>query len=540
MRSAIAIATLASLALPSALGGSSSFAQEPAASARCDILSFASANVDGAAIRSVDVVTAGGFTPSSGPAAGFQDLPAFCRVSASTSSGKASLINFELWVPQRWNGKLVATGNGGYSNVPSFRDMAYALSQGYAAVGGDTGHQTPTPDDLLWGVDRPEQIADWGTRSIHAIVAPAKRIVAVLRNKAPARAYFYGCSTGGHQAYAQIQRYPKDLDGVIAGAPGNNRIRLNVGFLWQYLANHDRSGGSTPIVPASKLPMITRAIVAKCDALDGVADGIVDDPRSCEFDPAALTCASSDGPDCLTAAQVSAMKRMYEGARNPRTGEQIYPGWPKSSEALTTSSAGQPAAGWQQYWGGAEPARAAFWRHWIFADPKWDWWTFDFDRGVALADRKVGALIDQTDPNIGAFKSRGGKAIVYQGWQDPVTSALDTIAYYEKVRARQGSQRETDRFFRLFLVPGMGHCAGGPGATNFGNTASPSPIVDANHDLLAALDAWVERGVAPSRLIASRVVDGATVRTRPLCPYPQKAVYRGTGSTEDESSFACR
>jgi feruloyl esterase len=272
--------------------------------------------------------------------------------------------------------------------------------------------------------------------------------------------------------------------------------------------------------------MITGAIVAACDPNDGVTDGVVDDPRSCRFDPAALQCKAGDDPGCLTSEQVGALDKMYAGAKNPRTGEQIYPGWPKSSEALTVSANGSPQSGWQQYWGASEPTRVNFWRHWVFANPSWDWWSFDFDRDLAEADEKVGRLVDQVNPDLGAFKARGGKAIVYQGWQDPVVNAIDTIAYYERVRARQGSQQEIDRFFRLFMVPGMGHCSGGTGATNF--------------DALAALDGWVEKGVPPDRIIASRVVDGATVRTRPLCPYPQRAVYLGTGSTDDQANFACR
>jgi feruloyl esterase len=220
---------------------------------------------------------------------------------------------------------------------------------------------------------------------------------------------------------------------------------------------------------------------------------------------------------------------MYAGATNPRTHEQIYPGWPKGSEA-----------GWQQYWGTTEPARVNFWRYWVFDNPNWDPWTFDFDRDLAHADAKVGKMIDQVNPDLTAFRRHGGRAIVYQGWQDPVVSALDTVGYYERLRGRTGSQADTDRFFRLFMVPGMSHCAGGSGTTSFGNQNAPSPLVDAEHDMLSALDAWVERGTPPDRIIASRVVNGSTVRTRPLCPYPRRAVYVGTGSADDAANFVCR
>jgi len=464
-----------------------------------------------------------------------------CRIHATTKPTRESLITFEVWLPTAWNGKVVVTGNGGYSNALNYRDMSLAVSLGFAAVGGDTGHQTPTPDDLLWGVGSVERITDWGSRSIHAITAAARPIIETFAGKAPRRSYYYGCSTGGHQGYAEIQRYPEDFDGVIAGAPAANRVRLNAAFLWQFLANHRREGDGALIIPASKLPAITKAVVSACDANDGVTDGVVDDPRSCTWSPLTMACpAGTDNATCLTPPQMEALTRMYAGARNPRTGEQIYPGWPKSSEALTASPEGMPASGWQQYWGTTEPARSAFWRLWVFGDPKWSSWSFDFDRDLARADETVGRLIDHVNPDISAFKARGGKAIVYHGWQDPVVNPIDTIAYFEKVKARQGSQAQIDAFFRLFLVPGMGHCSGGTGTTSFGNQNAPSPIVDAEHDLLSALDAWVEKGAAPDRIIASRVLNGTTVRTRPLCPYPSKAVYSGSGSTDSAASFVCR
>ena len=207
---------------------------------------------------------------------------------------------------------------------------------------------------------------------------------------------------------------------------------------------------------------------------------------------------------------------------------------------MTVGASGAAASGWPGYWGTTEPTRVNFWRFWVFDNPQWNWWTFDFDRDLAAADAKIGAMVDQVNPDISAFKRRGGKAIVYQGWQDPVVNAIDTIAYYEKVRAQQGSRAETDSFFRLFLVPGMGHCSGGPGTVNFGNPNAPSPVVDAEHDLLASIDNWVEKSVAPAQIIASRVDNGVTVRTRPLCPYPTRATYTGSGSTDDARNFACR
>lgn len=504
----------------------------------CSAASLAELRLEGARVVSVTPVPAGGFTPEGSPRP-IPGLPAFCRVQGVATPTPASRIHFELWLPAAgWNEKLVVTGNGGYSPAIGYGDMAMALRAGYAALGGDTGHQTANPNDLSFGVGNPDAIIDWGSRSIHAITGPGKAILAALQGRAARLAYFVGCSTGGHQAYAEMQRYPDDFDGVIAGAPGNDRVRLNAGFLWQFLANRER-GSPELILPPGKLPLVTAAVVRACDADDGVRDGVVDEPRTCAFDPSTLRCAAGEAADCLTDRQLAALSRMHAGARNPRTGVQVYPGWPKSSEALTVSATGAPLVGWHQYWGTAEPARADFWRLWVFEDPRWDPWGFDFDRDLATADARVGTLVDQVSPDLAAFRTRGGKAIVYQGWQDPVVNALGTIEYYDSVRARQGSQEATDEFFRLFMVPGMGHCSGGPGATSFGN-AGPPPVVDPEHDLLSALDRWVEQGIAPDRIIASRVENGATVRTRLLCTYPRRAVYRGAGSTDEAESFVCR
>jgi feruloyl esterase len=503
--------------------------------------SLAELALQNAAIDSVESVAAGTFTPPGSQAA--LEVPEFCRVTAHATPTNDSLINFEVWIPagERWHGKLVVVGNGGYSPAIGYANMAGALERGYAAVGGDTGHQSSDPNDMLWAVGHPEKIVDWGTRSIHAITAASKSLLADFRGSPVDRSYFYGCSTGGHQGYAEVQRYADDFDGVIAGAPGNNRVRLNAGFMWQFLANHRPNDNTTQIIPASKLPMITEAVVAACDGNDGVVDGVIDDPRSCDFNPAVLQCTGADGADCLTGEQLAALNRMYEGARNPRTGEVVYPGWPKGSEALSVTAEGRIASGWNQYWGTDEPTRADFWRYWVFNDPQWNWWDFDFDQDLAFADAKVGAMVDQNDSDIADFKARGGKLIAFNGWQDPVVNAVDTIAYYDQVKALQGSQEETDRFFRLFMVPGMGHCSGGPGATNFGNSlSSPPPTIDPAHDLLEALDHWVENGVAPERIVASRVENDTVTMTRPLCPYPRRAVYNGTGSTNDAVNFRCQ
>jgi feruloyl esterase len=498
----------------------------------CETGSFAALRLDQASVVSATSIPAGTYTPAGSGA--LTNLPAFCRVQAKATPTSDSLINFELWVPagSAWNGKMVTTGNGGYSPALSYRDMAYAMRQGYAVVGGDTGHQSADPNEMFWGVGHPEKIADWGSRSIHAITVPAKKLITELSARSASKAYYYGCSTGGHQGYAEMQRYPEDFDGVIAGAPGNNRTRLNVEFLHRFLSNRIANSNSQLILTPAKAALITQRAVAACDALDGVTDGVMEDPRACtpdRFGIDAMQCTGADAADCLTADQVAAAKKIYAGPKNPRTGVQLYPGLPVGTES-----------GWPAYWGGAEPVRADYWRLWAFENPQWNWWTFDYDRDVTFTEAKLGPLVDQTSADLSAFKARGGKAIVYQGWQDPVVNAVDTIAYVERVKTAQGSQAATDDFLRLFLVPGMGHCSGGAGATTFGNNGTAPPVVDADRDILSALDRWVSSGTAPDRIVASRVEGNATVRTRPLCAYPKKAVYKGSGSTDDAANFSCQ
>ncbi len=526
----------AALAVLAACGGSddNDDGGTPVATPKsCETSALAAVQLSGATVTGATPVAAGSYTPP-GSSAAIANLPAFCRITGEATPSSDSLVKFEVWVPEgaAWNGKMVVTGNGGYSPALSTNDMAYAMRQGYAVVGGDTGHQSSDPNEMFWGVGHPEKIRDWGTRSIHAITAPSRALIAGLSAKEPSRAYYYGCSTGGHQGYAEMQRYPDDFDGVIAGAPGNNRTRLNVEFLHRYLSNRATGTSGPVILTAAKANLITQKAIAACDALDGVTDGVMENPLACtadKFNVASLQCTGADAADCLTADQVAVAQKIYAGPKNARTGAPIYPGYPVGSES-----------GWPGYWGGAEPVRADYWRLWVFDNPQWNWWSFDYDRDLAYADAKISPLVDQTSADLSAFKAAGGKAIVFQGWQDAVVNPVDTIAYAERVKTAQGSQAELDKFYRLFLVPGMGHCGGGSGATTVGNSGGQAPNASASNDLLMALDRWVEQGTAPDSIVAARVTGGAVVRTRPLCSYPKTAVYQGSGSTDDAASFRCQ
>jgi feruloyl esterase len=424
-------------------------------------------------------------------------------------------------------------GNGGYSSALPYAEMAAHLQAGYAVVGTDTGHTGEGPD---FGLNRPEAIIDWGYRAVHTTIVNAKRVVAEFYGRNARFSYFQGCSTGGHQALMEAQRFPEDFDGIVAGAPGNNRTHLNAGFLWQFVQNQVRGGQPRQIVPARKLAMLGTAAYAACRKQNGAdagglaSDPFLNDPLSCSVDPAALLCAGAETDECLTAAQVAVVKRMYDGAVNPRTGARIFFGWPAGSEA-----------GWSQYWADpqnpAEPARADFWRYWAFKDPQWNWQRFDFDSDMKRADDQLAGTINAMDAKLDKFRKKGGKLIQYHGMADPVTPYADSITYQQRVLMDQlqsrgfayleDATRATGEFYRLFLAPGMGHCGGGPGAV-------PS-------DLEPAIEKWAERNEAPAFLLGVRNAGGVAGKgfTRPLCPYPQVARHNGSGAPDDAASFSC-
>jgi feruloyl esterase len=459
-------------------------------------------------VVSAEEIPAGPYAPAGSRAQ--LKLPAFCRIQAVSRPVADSEIHFEIWLPApaAWNGKFEGTGNGGFSSDKAYTTMAAALNRGYATAGSDTGHEG---GDLNFGVGHPEKVADWSYRAVHVMTDTAKLVVRDYYLRQPQHSYFVGCSTGGHQALSEAQRYPADYDGIVAGDPGNNRIRLIVGFLWSWEAIH--KDAATPL-PVAKLPMITKAAIEACDALDGLKDGIIDDPRRCKFDPAVLMCKNGDSANCLTAPEVDSVRKVYAGAKNPRTGERLFAGWPRGTEK-----------GWDTYF--VEPTEARrneFWRLWVFNDPAWDWRTFDFDRDVAYADSKM-AMVNANDVDLKPFKARNGKLVMYHGWSDGDVPPEDGVRYYEAVQHAMGGPEKTTDFFRLFMVPGMAHCAGGPGPNTF--------------DAVGALDKWVETGKPPEKIVASHVTNGATDRTRPLCPYPQVARWKGAGSTDDATNFAC-
>jgi len=445
-------------------------------------------------------------------------LPSFCRVEATARPTTDSEIKFEVWIPpaDAWNGKLEGVGNGGYSGAIGYASMAAGLRRGYAVVSTDTGH---AGDDMKFGQGHPEKVIDWAYRSIHVMTDAAKLIVRDAQGRFADRAYFVGCSSGGHQALSEAQRYPEDYDGIVAGDPAHNRIRQTFGFLYSWVATHTADG--KPIIPLNKLQLLTKSAVDACDALDGLKDGIIDDPRRCHFDPAKLTCKSGDEATCLTPAQVAATRKMYDGLKNPRTGEQLFAGWPRGSEGFGDNA----IQSWRQYViDPAEPMRVGFFRYFLFHDPNWDYRTVDYDRDLAYAEQKM-PFMSAVEKDLTPFRKHGGKLVMYTGWSDPVVPPQDTVAYYDAVVKANGGLDKTREFYRFFLAPGMGHCGGGPGPNQF--------------DALGALEMWVEKATPPEKLTASHITNGKVDRTRPLCAYPQVARYKGPGSADDAASFAC-
>jgi feruloyl esterase len=461
------------------------------AAASCDAL--VGLRLDKVTLLAADAVPAGDFQPPAafGPPPRALPLPSHCRVRAVATPVPGSRIGFELWLPEQdWNGRLKMFGNGGYSSALPYAQLAAGVSAGYAVTATDTGHQGEDPD---FAVGLPEAIADWGHRAVHVSVVHARALLRAYYGKPAARAYFEGCSTGGHQALMSAQRYPNDFDGIIAGAPGNNRTRLNIGFLWQFAVNR-RPGSSEPVLTAAKLPLLAGAALAQCGNAAERARGYLENPFDCRVDVSKLQCRAGEGPDCLGAEQVGVAEKMYGGARNPRTGAQLYPPWLPGSEP-----------GWAAYWADPrnprQPARASFFRFWAFHDAAWDWRSFDFDRSMARIDPGLARKIDAVDPDLSRFSRAGGKIILYHGLADPVVSPWDTRRYFDAVERHAGGRAS---FARLFFAPGMSHCGGGPG-----------PNMIAAQD---AIEQWVEDGVAPDGLPVRRM--GASEPAGRLCPYP--------------------
>jgi feruloyl esterase len=476
----------------------------PAFAATCD--SLASLSLSDTRITSAQVVAAGAFTlPNGGRGAIYKTLPEFCRVTATLTPSSDSDIKVEVWLPSNgWNHKFQAVGNGGWAGVISYGALAEGIRNGYATASTDTGHSTPGGDFAL---GHPEKLIDFSWRSEHEMTVKGKAITQAFYGDTAQRSYWNGCSTGGRQALKEAQMFPADFDGIIAGAPGNRNLMA----LW---VAHAVLKDPASFVPKEKYPLVHKAVLEACDATDGLKDGLIEDPTRCKFDPGVLLCKGADGPECLTAAQVEGIRKIYTPARN-HSGKDLFGPLAPGSEL-----------GWTVMAGGPEPYSAAVdqLKFVVFKDASWDWRAFDFNKDVARFEKPENLIMNATDPDIKKFFAHGGKLLIYQGWNDQNVSPYNTVAYFKGVQAKLGAAKVADNI-RLFMMPGMAHCSGGEGPNTF--------------DKVGTLDHWVEDGKAPDRIVAAHSSNGQVDRTRPLCPYPQVAKYKGSGSIDDAANFVC-
>ena len=488
-------------------------------------------------------VAAGTFTP---PAAVtpwmaaspsfYKQLPTFCRVTAEAKPTTDSDIKIEVWMPASgWNGKFRGQGNGGFAGEIDHRSLGLAILQGYASAATDTGHAADG-GDATWALGHPEKIIDFAYRAIHEMTLVGKAAVNAFYGDGPKHSYFANCSNGGRQALMEAQRYPADYDGILAGAPANYWTHLLTGALWDAQAT---TLDPDSYIPSSKIPAIAQAVLAACDAKDGVKDGIVNDPRQCHFDPSTMLCKEGNSDSCLTQPQVTALKKLYEGAHNSQ-GKEIFPGFVPGGEDGEGS--------WPLWITGDGPGKAllfafdyGYFADMVYGKKDWDYKKANIDDAVAASDKAYAGVLNATETNMKAFQARGGKLIIYHGWSDSAISPLNSINYYKSVVEKMGKP-EADSFLRLYMVPGMQHCGGGPGPDVFGEYGISS-VNDPQHNLYLALEEWVEKGNAPSTVIASKMEGqgpAAKVKmTRPLCVYPLEAKYKGTGDTNDAANFAC-
>jgi hypothetical protein len=446
----------------------------------------------------------------------------YCRVMGTARPTADSDIRFEVAIPEgaAWNGRYLQVGNGGFAGTIYESSLLKFLAMGYAVAGTDDGHQSRNGTDASWALGHREKVIDFGYRALKETTDAAKAIIRAHEGTGPKFSYFQGCSDGGREALMEAQRFPADFDGIVAGDPANYWTHLMIDAAWNVQA---LTATSASYIPPSKLNALEAAVAKQC----GDADGLVEDPLECKFDPALIRCDGADGSDCLTDAQIAATRKIYGGAHNPRTGEQILAGFSPGGE--------NKAQGWGPWQIGSPPKGADsleyafasnFFRFVVFGEANFDIRTLDFDGDVAMTDAKFANVFNSDSPDLTAFRDRGGKLIQYHGWADPAIPPLVSVNYHHAVQSKMG---DTGGFYRLFMAPGMFHCGGGPGP----NELATQP----------AIAAWVEQGKAPANIIATKYQNDNSalpaLRTRPLCPFPAKARWDGKGDRNKAESFRC-
>jgi feruloyl esterase len=492
---------------------------------------LATLTIPNTTITAAQSIPAGTYTPPGGQP--IPNLPAFCRVAATIKPTVDSNINVEMWLPPLgvWNQRFLGTGNGAFGGAIVYSALASGLTQNFAVINTDMGTfpaATAPNAGYQIAVGNPDMQVDWGWRSTRLMTIVGKQIARAFYGQEAKRSYFDGCSTGGHQALSEAQKFPHDYDGIYAGSPGNDRIPLHTYFLFEdwIPAVHP-----TMSVAPNLTTLVKTTALKTCVGKDGglPTDSFLTDPRVCKFDPAVLQCTAEGQSNCLTPDQVKAVRESVAGPHNPRTGELIYPGWEHGTEGdiftLATPSTATTAA-----------ADGIF--RWVFG-ANWNFQTFNFDSDMAKVTDAVGTIINSNDADLSDFRAAGGKLLMTHGWADDIVVPRDTVFYYLRALREQrlpftGLQQSVstgalESSMRLFMVPGMGHCGGGPGPNTF--------------DVLTPLTEWVEQDRAPNEIVATKYVNDqpadGVMMTRPLCPYPQQAHYNGTGDTNSATSFSC-
>jgi feruloyl esterase len=455
------------------------------------------------------------------------DTPQHCRVVGNIEPEVA----FEVNLPEQWNQRFYMTGNGGLAgdpvDTPNNADRTSALTNGFVMARTNTGHDARKEPSGTFILSNPKKAIDYAYRAVHVTAETAKKIATDYYAKPITFSYWNSCSNGGRQGLLEAQRFPDDFDGIVANAPWVDQTGFTMGAMWNQKALSDAP------LPAEKLALVAQAAMNKCDQIDGLKDGLIDDPRKCSFDPVrdvAACSAGADTADCLTVAQAYAVKKIYSGPVSK--GKSLFPGFMVGSEALNTGANGQTASGWVGAIVPPQPtAKPADFNlaegvmKYLILDPpqpEYDTMKFDYDKDPALVAR-WSKLADAKDADLSKFRKSGGKLIMTYGWADQILQPMMGVSYYESVKAKHG--KHTDDFVRLFMMPGVAHCGGGVGPDR--------------HDAVTAVIDWVEKGKAPDQLLVSKVTGGQTVRTRPLCPYPQVARYKGQGSIDDAANFSC-
>ncbi len=448
----------------------------------------------------------------------------FCLVEAEIKVVEGSLVNIKAWLPVGWNGKMYAGGGGGFNGglFGAASIMYEAAEKGYVTVVTDVGHKMSMTAEFASDY---EKFVDYGHRGNHTTAVFTKQLIEKYYGVLPERSYFVGGSNGGREALMEAIRYPEDYDGIVAGMPANNFTRLvGISFLW----NYEASKQAPDLV--NKLEFVQKSVIAKCDAIDGVKDNVIENPMLCDFDPSELACTSNSNTQCLATSEVEALRKIYAGP-TLKDGTSIFPGQVVGGEGILDN--------WEAWFFGEESLQAGmgeeFLRWMVYNDEDWDKSQFDVDKDFPEAMKKAAPIVDATDPDLTRFVAKGGKLIIHHGWADAAISPINTINYYEDIQRVMGPA--ADEGIRLFMVPGMLH---GPG-----DVEAPT-----HYDMLEALEQWVEEDKVPERVIAKKYEfsapfvkgesRGRVLRTRPLCAWPKTAHYLGSGSTDKAENFICK